>query len=266
MQLTDDHYRDFLEQGYVVIENFYLEEKRALIATTLRKILPPWEEVKDDPPDDVLNDSFPYEEQLFNQLILDPDLIAFVRRVLDTEAVHFRYAHNWARYPNPAVKEPHLHFDNGNNSLLPVCDDIRYGQISSWYFPEAVPEDHAPMMVIPKQYGDDVSKGIPLTVPAGTQMIFNTFLWHAATYFNGSEGQRYSVTRIYGRADHYWEGVSSYTNLGKREQFVKFIGSISAKDRELFRFPPAGHLFYNRDTLAGLEERYPGWNARGEYA
>ncbi len=144
MQLTDDHYRDFLEQGYVVIENFYPEEKRALIATTLRKILPPWEEVKDDPPDNVLNDNFPYEEQLFNQLILDPELIGFVRRVLDTEDVHFRYAHNWARYPKPAVKEPRLHFDNGNNSLLPVCDDIRYGQISSWYFPEAVPEDHAP--------------------------------------------------------------------------------------------------------------------------
>ena len=73
------------------------------------------------------------------------------------------------------------------------------------------------------------------------------------------------MTRIYGRADHYWEGVSSYTNLVSVEHFREFIGSISAEQRELFRFPPAGHSYYDAETLAALEEQYPGWNAGGEY-
>ena len=97
-------------------------------------------------------------------------------------------------------------------------------------------------------------------------MIFNTHVWYSATVFLGSEGQRYSVTRIYGRADHYWEGVRSYTNLGMREPFRAFIGSLSAKDRELFRFPPVGHAVYTEKNLEHLEEQYPGWNARGEYS
>ncbi len=265
MQLDDSHYEAFMEQGYVVVEGFYPEEKRARIAALLRRIMPPWEEIRENPPEGgLLKDDFPYEEQYFNHLILDPDLVGFVRRVLDTEKIHFRYAHNWTRYPN-GPKDNRMHRDNGNNSLLPPCGDVRYGQISSWYFPEDVPEDQAPMMVIPKKFGDDAGKGVMLAVPGGTQMIFNTYLWHSATPFMGSEGQRYSVTRIYGRADHYWEGVRSYTNLASVEHFREFIGSISAEQRELFRFPPAGHSYYDTETLAALEEHYPGWGAGGEY-
>ena len=88
--------------------------------------------------------------------------------------------------------------------------------------------------------------------------------------FRGSEGQRYSVTRIYGRPDHYWEGVRSYTNLASVEHFREFIGSISAEQRELFRFPLAGDSYYNAVTLGGAGGALPGWNARGggggEYA
>ena len=265
MQLTDDHFNTFIDQGFVVVENFYPEEQRAQIAAAVRQTLPPWETLKETPAGSLLRDDFPYADMFFNKLIIDWDLIAFVQRVLDTEAIHFRYAHNWARYPNPTDIPPDLHIDNGNNSLLPPTADQRYGQISSWYFPEAVSADQAPMRIIPKPYDQDLTKQVLLTVPAGTIMIFNTHIWHSATIFKNNQGQRYSVTRIYGRADHYWEGVRSYTNAGRHENFRQFIGTLSARDRELFRFPFAGHPYYTEATLARLEDQYPGWNARGEY-
>ena len=267
MLLTEDHYRTFKKQGFVVVEDFYPEERRASIAAAVREALPPWDVTRYDPPErGLLTDDFPYAQMMFNELIIDWDLIAFVQRVLETQDIHFRYAHNWARYPDPSNTPPRLHIDNGNNSLLPPCDDDRYGQISTWYFPDEVRGEHAPMMIIPREFGEDVGKGVYLTVPAGTQMIFNTHIWHSATVFKGKDTQRYSVTRIYGRADHYWEGVRSFTNQGKHEHFMKFIGTLNARDRELFRFPPAGHSYYTSETLERLEEQYPGWNARGEYA
>jgi len=266
VKLSDADFETFLRQGFVVVENFYPEEQRAAIAAAIRQTLPPWEEIKDEPPERaMLKDDFPYADPFFNRLIIDWDLIEFVQRVLSTEQIHFRYAHNWARYPDPSGIHPNLHIDNGNNSLLPANADPRYGQISSWYFPEAVPADQAPMRIIPKPHGKDLDAQIPLTVPAGTIMIFNTHIWHSASLFTGRSGQRYSVTRIYGRADHYWEGVASYTNSGTNEHFRSFIGTLSARERELFRFPPAGHEYYTAETLAALEEQYPGWNARGEY-
>ena len=267
MKLSNEHLRTFEEQGFVVLENYYSEEKRVAIAAAVRKTLPPWEEIKENPPEGSrLMDDFPYADMFFNELIIDMDLISFVQRALDTEDIHFHYAHNWARYPNP--EEPQsdlLHRDVVNCSLLPPCDDNRYGQISSWYFPDEVRADQAPMRIIPKPYGKDLTKKILLTVPAGTLMIFNNFLWHSATVYRGRQGQRYSVTRLYGRADHYWEGVSSYTNLGRVDHFKKFIGTLTARERQFFRFPPAGHPYYNSKTLELLEEQYPGWNARNEY-
>ena len=105
------------------------------------------------------------------------------------------------------------------------------------------------MRIIAAPHGMDLDKSQYLTVPAGTIMIFNTNIWHSATLFTGKAGQRYSVTRIYGRDEHLFT----------------FIGTLSAREREIFRFPPAGHEYYTAETLAALEEQYPGWNARGEY-
>ena len=131
------------------------------------------------------------------------------------------------------------------------------------------------MMVIPKKFGDDAGKGVLLAVPGGTQMIFNTYLLaYSATCgtFMGSEGQRYSVIRIYGRADHYWEGVRSYTNLGSVAQFREFIGSISAEQRELFRFPRRGIRTTTRRpwrrwrSITPAGTRAGGGGEGGEYA
>ncbi len=269
MQLTDEHLETFHEQGFVVVENFYPEEKRARIAAAIRETHPPWEIMKDREPEKLsppglLKARFPYENMLFNELTIDGDLIHFIQRVLETEDIHFRYAHNWARYPVPNPP-PKLHMDNSNNSLLPPTGGAPYGQISTWYFPEAVGEDEAPMLVIPKRYSRDLSKKVVLAVPAGTQMIFSTHIWHSATLFKRTDSQRYSVTRIYGRADHYWEGVGFITSLGRNEHFREFIGTLTARQREVFRFPPAGHSFYTREHLALLEGQYPGWNTRQEY-
>ena len=60
-------------------------------------------------------------------------------------------------------------------------------------------------------------------------------------------------------------GFRHYTDKGQQAVFSKFIGALSAKEREVFRFPPADHAYYSKQTLALLEKQYPGWNARDEY-
>ena len=84
--------------------------------------------------------------------------------------------------------------------------------------------------------------------------------------FQGDLGQRYTLTRIYGRADHPWEGVGSFTNVGGNPHWRKFISGLNARQRQYFRFPPPGHELYTAETLAALEEHYPGWNSRNEYS
>ena len=268
--LTEEHVAQFLDRGYVVVGEAYPEALRAELAAAVRRDLPPWEQAQASaslPDDRVGRDQFPYAQQILNRFIVDPQLLGFVRRALQTDHIHFRYAHNWVRYPlvGATVKASSVHRDHGNNSLLPPNDDVRYGQVSCWYFPEAVADDQAPMLIVPKEYGADVARGVRLVVPAGTLMLFNTQLWHSATPFRATTGQRYSITRIYGRADHYWEGVGFITSLGSNQYFREFIGGLTATERGVFRFPPPGHPYYTPEALAALEVQYPSWNARGEY-
>ena len=53
--------------------------------------------------------------------------------------------------------------------------------------------------------------------------------------------------------------------VGRDPRSCAFVAGLSAADRQLFRFPPADHPYYTRQTLADLGKQYPGWNARGEY-
>ena len=93
----------------------------------------------------------------------------------------------------------------------------------------------------------------------------SNYSWHAASDYHRADGQRYIWKFAYGRADHYWEGVGHYTHVGHDPHFREFIAGLNAADRQLFRFPPPDNPYYTRQTLAALEEQYPGWNARGEY-
>ena len=265
-RLTAAHFDELSENGFVIIDRYIPDDQCAQMAAALRRILNPWDEVKDDPPKErTACHYFPYSEQILNQSIVDWEAICFSQKWLGTTHVLYRPGISIVRYPGFKSRVREAHIDNGNNSLLPVNGVREYGQISSWYFPEDVGPDNAPMRIVPREFGDDLSKCNYLTVPGNTQMIFNTHIWHSATVFQGDEGQRYSVNRIYGRADHYWEGVHSYTNQGRNERIGRFIGTLTARERELFRFPPVGNPYYTDKTLELLEAQYPGWNARNEY-
>jgi hypothetical protein len=268
MQLTDAHLNQLLEDGYLILPSYFPEAERQELAAAQRRVLKPWDEVKDNPPDGrSMYAPFPSAEPVLNRALIQPPLIDFARRYLKTDHVHYRAGMMLARYPGFKGDGDTAHIDNGNNSLLPPSEtDRAFGQIQFWVHLEEVGEDQAPIRMIPRQYGRDLSHAQPLVCPGGTVCIFTNYTWHAATEYKRSDGQRFTWGLSVGRADHYWEGFRHYTDMGLNPHFRQLISSLSAKEREFFRFPPAGHHYYTPQTLAALEEQYPGWNARGEYS
>ena len=106
---------------------------------------------------------------------------------------------------------------------------------------EQVDEDQVPLRLLAKDRGRDMSKSKPLACPAGTLCVFTNYTLHSASDYLRGKGQRFTWGFGLGRADHYWEGFRHYTDKGQQAVFSKFIGTLSAKEREVFRFPPAGH-------------------------
>lgn len=257
-----------MNKGYVIIHRFLPEAQCAEMAAAVRRLLPPWEEIGDDTRDD-LKDAcyFPYPEQCLNHAILNPEAIRFAQRWLETEHIHYRPGLALVRYPGFRGHRGRSHIDNGNNSLLPpTATDRTHAQLNFWFYLEDVAADQAPTLFIANDDEQDLSKAEAMVAPAGSVCIFHNYTQHAASDYERSQGQRYVWKFAFGRADHYWEGVLHYTDAANNQHFREFIGSITARERELFRFPPAGHPYYTEQTLAALEEQYPGWNRRNEYA
>ena len=64
--------------------------------------------------------------------------------------------------------DSNLHTDNDNNSLLPISNELReFGQIGFWVHLEDVDEDQAPLRLIPKRHGMDMTKCVPLVCKGG---------------------------------------------------------------------------------------------------
>jgi hypothetical protein len=268
MKITDSHFDELFENGYVILRNYYPEEQRRAMAEAQRRVLKTWEQVKDNPPPDrSMYVPFPSSEFILNRAMVDHELLNLARRFLKTEQIHIRVGLMLARYPGYRGDSGTAHIDNGNNSLLPKSDSAReFGQLGFWVHLDDVGEDQAPLQLIRTRDGQDMSKVEKLACPGGTVCVFSNYTWHSAGNYTRADGQRFTWGFAAGRADHCWEGFKHYTDMGMNPHFQKLIGSLSAKERELFRFPPAGHPYYTPQTLAALEKQYPGWNRGGEYA
>ena len=271
-KLTDVHLETLEAKGYVIVPDYYTGETLREMQAAQRRALPTWDEVKDDPPSNraILTD-FPPPEIALLRGIVDHRAWGFARKWLKTEHIHFRAGCMIARYPGfkgggVGSDAAGLHIDNGNNSLLPPSDTLpEFGQLGFWVHLEDVDEDQAPLRLLAKEHGRDTTKYEPLICKGGTLCMFTNYTLHSASDYLRADGQRFTWGFGIGRADNYWEGFKHYTDKGKHPVFSQFIGTLTAKEREVFRFPPAGHPYYTPQTLAVLEEQYPGWNANGEY-
>lgn len=266
-QLTDAHFEEFCAKGYLIVPNFMAPDQCREMAAALRRLLKPWADAKDAQPTPHTDQQFfPYPEPCLNKAILNPVALHFARRWHDTHHIHYRQGLAMVRYPGFKGDSGQPHIDNGNNSLLPPTpSDHRHAQIVFWLFPEGVDPDQAPLRVIATADGGDLDKAEVAAVPAGGAAIFHTYTWHSASDYQRPDGQRYSWSFGFGRADHYWEGVKQYTDHGHNPHFRTFIASLTAAQRSIFWFPPPDHPYYTAQTLAALEEQYPGWNANDEY-
>ena len=50
-RLNDEVFEALATRGYVIVHNYLPEAQRAEMAAALRRILKPWDEIADDPPD-----------------------------------------------------------------------------------------------------------------------------------------------------------------------------------------------------------------------
>lgn len=220
-----------------------------------------------------LQTEFPFSGHALNHVSTHPDLIDAVERLLGTKQVLLTQSAAWAKFAGTGDFEQALHLDYEGNTLVVPRDDGDYRQVNAILYYTDVPRDLGPTCVVPmpmtrklplwptfrprKKHPELYRLEKSLVTRAGGLLIFGMQTWHRASEITAEAGVRLSHHMIWRSAAHVFQGYHQWSNLGEKPEFKRFIEFSTPRQREVLGFPPANHPYWNEQTIAAVQLRYP---------
>jgi hypothetical protein len=93
--------------------------------------------------------------------------------------------------------------------------------------------------------------------PAGTVVAYSTDTFHRGTQLTAPRSARFSAHVSYRHAANQWTSRHSWGDQSFTPGWAPFAEQASARQLQLFGFPPPGHPYWTNETLAGMATRYP---------
>src|SRR5436190_1515633 len=100
MKITEQHFQQLVEDGYVILPRFIEGDELAKLQAAQRRVLKTWEQIRHDPSADrAVLVPYPYPDVTMSTPYFHPELLALARRFLKTSDVRLRAGCMIARYP-----------------------------------------------------------------------------------------------------------------------------------------------------------------------
>lgn len=265
MRITPDHVRTFLQQGFVIIPNFLTAAETRAGREAYNQVFPNYAEwARRGKPPIIKNkksgvDLFPWVDTRLNDVATHPDIIYAAEQIIGTREIRLCDAELSVRYSDQEVGTG-LHYDYVYNTLGPFVPHDR-SNLSFIINLEEITAGHSPTYMVP--YGKSDSEGVHMIVPEGSVCIYSsTSTRHGATPFKVSEAYRANMWTMYSRKDRLWDGGRWFSYKGgvPLDAMSAYIGKASTRQLELIGFPPPGDPLWTDEFLAGMAERYPGFD------
>ncbi|MFI6373744.1 phytanoyl-CoA dioxygenase family protein [Streptomyces sp. NPDC050546] len=286
MRITDEYLEKFQRDGYVLVDRFLdgedLEKARA---ATLRYFPESSERLRTPERYAALRRSagFPYEPVELSRLSLHPELISFAERATGTRDVRLGDSILQAKYGSriAPANDQRLHNEAwGRNTLVPPRGDGVFQRVVALVYLSDVTEDLGPTCVVPRKHTAGVpllSSGYsaysrdeypwlyelqePVPARAGSVLLLAGTTVHRCSPLRDATGHRFALHLTFHAADSVWLDKQTWVGSpasANGPAATRFVVEASPRQRELLGFPPAGSPYWNRETVAGLAELYPG--------
>jgi Phytanoyl-CoA dioxygenase (PhyH) len=218
---------------------------------------------------------FPFPSVALCRLVVCDKLLALAEAVFETTDIRVYEAELWAKYGGAASYEQEHHRDYLNHTpLVPSPTDLRWQGLEMFVWLNDVPEDHGPTHIVPLS----VTVGVPVLPqgylrsarpdfyqheqsgagPAGTVVAYSTDTFHRGTEITAVRSARFSAHVCYRHADNAWTSRHAWGDRSSHPAWSPFVEQATARQLELFGFPPPGHPYWSSEILHGLQTRYPG--------
>lgn len=267
---------EFRTDGFTVIPGALSPDEVALCRDALFTIYPAPEEYFANPGEHtaLLEHQFaglkvfPFAALELNLLVAHPRIVSAVRQLLGVRDLRLAKAEVWAKYGGRDYDQE-LHRDYGNHTLLVPRRDGQWREATTFVFLSDIDDRSGPTAILPKPVADEIPFGLHrhpekthpaerlATGPAGSLMVYSYEIFHRGTAMLDPRGSRFTVLADYRAADATWIGKHAFPTHGHSHNMVEFLSAIDHEQRTLMDFPPPGHHYWNEQTLADIELRYP---------
>lgn len=284
MPISDSDYEHWKEHGYVIVR-LLDDDQVAAALENIYEYLPSWEEYARHPrwfqhsiaapvrgPGQ--GATFPFVGDALNASTIHPDYVAFAERVMGTKKIMLSHGQMGGKYAGTRDFEQSLHSDYGNNTLVFPKPDSEIIDLPMIVYYTDVTVDLSPTYIVPQDFTRDdplvprhrsreeypelYEHEMPVTVPAGSALIYSMNTFHRGSALRAKEGVRFAQNIGLKRIDQPWCGQETFQHEGGRPEMDHFLEAATPRERELAGFPGVGDPYWTKATVAGVGARYPG--------
>lgn len=224
----------------------------------------------------------PWRSWDLNRLAFHPDLLDVAERFLGSAELRLYDAELWAKYAGAVDYEQRHHRDFGNHTVVVPKRSDPPTQMTAWILLSDVTEEDGPTKVVPLPAGagvplwpdsldgsanEYVSNYLPagafaeeevsVTGPAGTLVCFRTDVVHRASRMTGARSARFTMLANYDTWGPRWTGRVGWAGRALSPEWGELIERATPRERTVFGFPAPGDPYWDEQTLADTQARYP---------
>jgi ectoine hydroxylase-related dioxygenase (phytanoyl-CoA dioxygenase family) len=294
-KFTDAHIKDWHEQGFAIIEDFFSPDEIAGVRSEYERIygtdragealnLKEADSFGEFRPDQFKNlDTFPYEGGApLNLLSLNPDLIEFARALLGVPKVHLYQSHTWAKYTGEADYDQTFHCDYGNHTLLVPSEQPALRAVNFIIYITDVTDAHGALHYVTKPDADELlrpgavnardenqrtllERQRSAAAPAGTLVAHSIDTFHRGTNLTEPGGHRFTMTVSFKASGNEMVGYHVW-QTGENRPWHLVFEHANPEQLACLGIPAPGDAYWNERTLKLSQARWPMWDMSEYFA
>ncbi len=278
MRVADRNIAEVFDRGFTVVENFIDADALAAAHEALWTIHPRPEDYFADrakyPKYDKSQFSgiqlFPFDRWELSRLAVYPDLIDMAERFHGTADIDLYKSELWAKYSGAINYDQYHHRDYRNHTIVVPRADQKNAQMTTFILLSDVTDKDGPTKVVPlgetrdvpigqaqTKFGDYFDKEISIEAPAGSLMVYKTDVFHRGSNFTAQNRARFAILTDFKTRAWRWQGKLAWPDHATKKTWEEAMTKMTPRQRDLFGWPPAGSDYWNAQTLADVQLRYP---------
>jgi hypothetical protein len=269
---------DLHERGYLVFEGFLGAEELAAAQEALWEHYPRPDEYFADPAahSSLRTSQFagnirgPWRSWALNRLAFHPDLLDLAERFLGSADLRLYKTELWAKYAGAVDYDQPHHRDYRNHTLVVPKRTDPATQMTSFILLSDVGEEDGPTKAVPLPLSEAVpyspnrleagafaAEEVSVTGPAGTLFSYRTDILHRGSRMTAERSARFTLLADYEVWGPRWTGKVAWPDRSGSSEWVELIERATPRERAVFGFPPPGDPYWDEQTVADTQARYP---------